>query len=117
MNHKYKTLAKNCYGQLTYCINCKIYHLTFNNIYLEFNENEMVRFKEYILELEADYWQIPNDAFIMNRKFPIKTMQQNLSLIFNKQELRAIKNLITRFNKSNTETLRVYDIDYLFYLN
>ncbi len=118
MCHQHKLLAKNCDGQLTYCENCNIYHLTFNNIYIEFIEKEIIRFKEYILQLEADYWQIPQDKVVMNRKIAIKTLQQNLSLVFNKQELSSLKSLVLQLTKKPMDdTLQVFDIDYLFYLN
>ncbi|TYA71469.1 DUF6686 family protein [Seonamhaeicola marinus] len=117
MCHKYITLAKNCDGQLTYCSSYGVYHLTFNNIYLEFTEKDIIRFKEYIIELEADYWQIPYDRVVMNRKIPIRTLQQNLSLIFSKQELNSLKSLVMQSTKRPFEDLSVFEIDYLFYLN
>jgi len=51
MCHQVKTIAKNCQGQLSYCETCKIYHLTFNNIYIELSEMERVLDIDYTLFL------------------------------------------------------------------
>lgn len=113
----FKTIAKNNFGQLNYCLCCNVYHLTFNNIFLEFNEKEMERFKEYISSVDFEYWDAKYNKVVLNRKIPIQTMQQNLALVFNKQEINALKSLIMQTTKKPFSSLKVLDIDYLFYLN
>lgn len=117
MHHGYVLIAKNKNGQLTFSEDFQIYHLTFNNIHLEFFKKELIRFKEFIIELEIGYAEGCYNRVIMNRKVPIKTMQHNLTLIFNKQELDGLKRLLTQTDKTLLENLKVSDIDYLLYLN
>lgn len=111
------TLSKNCYGKLTYCSTCGTYQLNFNNIYLEFTVREIRSFKNFLNEIEIEYWDTKYDRTIVTRKIPIQTMQQNLSLVFNKQELSALKALVNQDTKKPFETLGVLDIDYIFFLN
>lgn len=52
---KIKVLSKVKSGELYLCCQCEIYHLEFNNIYLELNKKEFKQFKSYILDLEIEY--------------------------------------------------------------
>jgi hypothetical protein len=44
-------------------------------------------------------------------------MQQNLTMMFNKQELQALKDLIFKKTKRAEDSLTVLDIDYTLFLN
>lgn len=117
MCHRVKTIAKNCDGQLSFCTNCQVYHLTFNNIYIEFTPKELVAFRKYVSEIEVDYWEAKYERVVMKRKIPIQTMQQNLSMMFNKQELESLKDLIMQKTQKPFENIALLDIDYIFFLN
>ncbi|MFB1027476.1 MAG: hypothetical protein QMC27_05925 [Flavobacteriaceae bacterium] len=111
------TLAKNYNGQLPYCEDCRVYHFTFNNIYIEFTKKELKLFKKYVSNIEVEYWETKNKTMIIKRKIPIGTMQENLSMIFNKQELKSLKDLIFQNTIRSNEKISVLDIDYTLLLN
>ena len=117
MCHQVKTIAKNSYGQLSVCANCNIYHLTFNNIYIEFTTGEMEAFQKFVGDIDIDYWESKYDQMPVDRKIPIQTMQHNLSMIFNKQELEALKDLILERTEKPFSNIAALDIDYVFFLN
>jgi len=111
------TLAKNYNGQLSYCKDCRVYHFTFNNIYIEFTKKELKLFKKYVSNIEVEYWETKNENMIIKRRIPIGTMQENLSMIFNKQELKSLKDLLFQNTKRFNEKISVLDIDYTLLLN
>ncbi|MFT5892447.1 MAG: hypothetical protein ACI9Y7_002557 [Dokdonia sp.] len=117
MCHKVKTIAKNCDGQLSFCTSCKVYHLTFNNLYIEFTPRELHAFRHYVSGIEVEYWEMKYERMVMKRKIPIQTMQQNLSMMFNKQELVSLKELIMQKTQKPFQNLSLLDIDYTFFLN
>ncbi|GGG39146.1 hypothetical protein GCM10011344_45030 [Dokdonia pacifica] len=117
MCHQVKTIAKNCDGQLSFCENCQVYHLTFNNLYIEFTARELESFKRYVSGIEVEYWEMKYERMVIKRKIPIQTMQQNLSMMFNKQELLSLKDLIMQKTQKPFENLSLLDIDYTFFLN
>jgi hypothetical protein len=108
MCNQVKTISKNCNGQLTFCEDCKVYKLIFNNIFLEFKEKELKSFKSYVATI---------DGIVMKRKIPIGTMQNNLSMVFNKQEIASLKSLLSIAEKKTNLMLSVLDIDYTTFLN
>ncbi|MFT4848139.1 MAG: hypothetical protein ACI83B_000665 [Sediminicola sp.] len=117
MCHQIKTIAKNCNGELTYCENCKVYHLTFNNLYIELTSQNMTSFQKFVNSIEVDYWEMKYEGMPMKRKIPIQTLQQNLSMMFNRQELQSLKDLIFQNTKMADKNLSLLDIDYMLFLN
>ena len=117
MCHKVKTIAKNCDGQLSFCASCNVYHLTFNNIYIEFTPRELDAFREHVFNIDVEYWEMRYERVVIKRKIPIRTMQQNLSMMFNKQELMSLKNLIMQNTQKPFENIGLLDIDCKFFLN
>lgn len=111
------TLSKNCDGQLSYCKICNIYQLVFNNIYIEFFEKEIESFKIFLESIEVKYWETKYDSMVIKRKIPINTLQKNLSLMFNRQELESLKRLISQNTKKPFNILSIVDIDYTCHLN
>jgi len=118
MCNRIKTLSKVKSGELSICCHCKIYHLEFNNIYLELNPDEFEKFKSYILDIEMDYWEQKYATAKVKRKIPIPSMQQNLVLMLKRQEIRELQFLLTTstINPSN-EYLNISNIDYKLILN
>tara|TARA_B100000902_G_C27021891_1_gene770040 strand:+ start:339 stop:692 length:354 start_codon:yes stop_codon:yes gene_type:complete len=112
-----KTLAKNYNGKLSFCENCELYQLIFNNIYIEFSIKEFELFKNFVAPIEVEYWEHKNENLIIKRKISIGTLQENLSLIFCKQELKSLKDLVSRNTKRPYEKISLIDIDYNLLLN
>ncbi|GAA4233716.1 hypothetical protein GCM10022291_11460 [Postechiella marina] len=118
MCNNIKIISKVKSGELSICTQCHIYHLEFNNIYLEFSKKEFKRFKAYILDIEIDYWEHKYALAKVKRKIPIPSMQQNLVLMFKRQEIRELQILLTSTKKDVFNTnLNISDIDYAFILN
>ncbi len=113
-----KTIAKVRSGELSICCQCHIYHLEFNNIYLEFNENEFEQFKNYILNIEMAYWEEKYAYAKVKRKIPIPSLQKNLVLMFKREEINELKTLVANaLNKTKLPWLKIDDIDYSLILN
>ena len=117
MCHRIKIIAKNCNGQLSFCKCCKMYHLTFVNIYIELTPEEMVTLQNYISNLDAEYWEEKYDRIPIERKIVVNTLQSNLAILFNKSELNSFKNLLFTKTKKPYDKLEVLDIDYTLFLN
>lgn len=118
MCNSIKTISKVKSGELSICCQCHIYHLEFNNIYLEFNQKEFEQFRSYILEIEMDYWECKYASAKVKRKIPIPSMQQNLVLMFKREEIRELQMLLTTSSKDIFNSyLNINDIDYKFILN
>ena len=66
---------------------------------------------------ELEYWENKYDAMPIKRKIVVSTMQQNLSLLFNRSELNAFKDLLFQNTKKVNDNLSVLDIDYTLILN
>ncbi len=118
MCHKIKILSKVKSGTLSLCKQCAIYHLEFNNIYFEFSIKELQHFKEYMLTIDLEYWEEKYSCNMIKRKIPIPSTQQNLVLMFNRQEMSELKSLLFFNQKKDTlPMLDIYDIDYTLILN
>jgi len=115
MCEQLKTLSKVKSGELSLCVDCKIYHLEFNNLYFEFDYRQYLQFKEYLKTIDIQFWECKYAQSILKRKIPIPSVQSNLVLLFNRQEIEELKTLFLRRNTENY--LDVDDIDYQFVLN
>jgi len=91
MCNNIKVLSKVSNGELSICRGCNIYHLEFNNIYFEFTRHQYEQFKSYLMGLEAEYWEEKYANANVKRKIPIPSIQENLVLMFNREELQQLK--------------------------
>lgn len=112
-----KILSKIRSGELSMCEQCNIYHLTFNNIYFEFNEKQFYQFRNYISNIDIEYWEKSCSCSSIKRKIPLQTLHQNLVLIFSKQEVIELNTLFAKSTKNKLSILNVDDIDYMLILN
>ncbi|MDO5969278.1 hypothetical protein Q4Q35_05610 [Flavivirga aquimarina] len=113
-----KTISKVKSGELSICLQCNIYRLEFNNIYLEFEQKEFEQFKTYILDLEMGYWEQRYASTKLKRKIPIPSMQHNLVLMFKQEEINELKTLVLNISDDiYTTLLNIKDIDYTLILN
>jgi len=117
MCHNVKTIAKNYYGQLSFCETCEMFHLTFTNIYIELTLKELDAFQHHVATIDIEYWEEKYDSMPIKRKIVINTLQHNLSLLFNRSELAAFKDLLFDNTKKPGCPLRVTEIDYTLFLN
>lgn len=117
MCQRLRKLSKSNSGELLVCEQRLIYHLEFNNMYFEFNENQFDHFKMYVLGIDCQYWECKYACSSFKRKIPIPSMQDNLLLMFSRQEIEELKSLLRFENREAAALLNVDDIDYRFILN
>ena len=111
------TLSKNEDGHLVYCKTCKVRYLYFKNLYLEFTDREFKAFQRYVSEIDVRFWQSCPKRVSLKRKIPIPTMQRNLTLIFNQQELKSLKDIVFEDTAKPNTPVGASEIDYIQILN
>ena len=117
MCHNIKIISKVRNGELSLCMKCNVYHLSFNNLFFEFSTEELNNFKGYIFKLEVDYWEHKYEYSKIKRKIPIPSMQQNLFLMFDRYEIEELKTLFSNQKRGSFTLLNVDNIDYTYVLN
>lgn len=117
MCHKLKTIATVKSGELSICKGCNSYQLIFNNLFFEFNQDDFDAFKNYILNIELDHAGQKYACSKLKRRIPIPSLQKNLFLIFNTQEIKELKTLLTTKTLSIYKLLDINDIDYTLIIN
>lgn len=88
-------ISKNSLGQFSFCTQCKLYNLSFNNVLFEFDKKELFSFQRYINSIDTEYWESAFHTTKVKRKIPIPTVQGNLILVFSKKELGLLKELVS----------------------
>ena len=106
-------IRKNKFGQLSYCRECGIFHLTFSNTLIELSEKELKAFHLVVKEIDVDFWNKHPNSRIVRRNFPINTSQQNLVLFF---DLEALRELVM-ISEKKKDFISFSDIDYDMSLN
>jgi len=114
-NSKIIRRVKN--GELSICHSCKNYTLTFNNIFFQFSKEQLYKFKIYVSQIDVNYWLDYNGCSTQKRKIPIRTSHQNLALMFDIYELKALRILLGIDTDFESDTVEVTDIDYPLILN
>ena len=94
-----------------------MYSLTFNNIFFQFTNEQLKKFKSYVTQIDVDYWLDYNGCSTKKRKVPIPTSHQNLILIFNIHEIQELKILLGIEKNNSIKIVAPEDIDYPLILN
>ena len=114
-NSKIISSVKN--GELAICKGCKNYALTYNNVYFQFDKNQLLQFRKYVANIDVDYWQDYYACTTKKRKIPVTTLHQNLILIFSLEEIEDLKVLLLLKDDNKEEFLNPIEIDYPLILN
>ncbi|OUS02554.1 hypothetical protein A9Q86_03365 [Flavobacteriales bacterium 33_180_T64] len=117
MCHNIRTISIVKSGELSICENCNVYHLEFNNIYFEFTIQQFKQFKDYLDAIEIGFWERKYTCSKMKRKIPIPSIQNNLVLMFNRQEIKELQCLFSLDANSSTKLLLLSEIDYTLIVN
>ena len=117
MCNKTKIISRVKYGELSVCMGCETYSLTFNNVFFQFELEEFIQFKNYISKVYTAYWLTHYANTTQKRKIPIQTYHQNLILIFNIYEFEKLKVLLEIKSNLKKEILSPEDVEYMFILN
>lgn len=81
-------------GILVLLKGCGNYQLTYKNLNLNLTKFEINSFEKYLKNIDINYWEKEYENSIYERKIPIPTLQSNLMLLINRQELHELINLI-----------------------
>jgi len=55
MCKKAKVITLNYRGQLSFCEKCKMYHLIFNNLYIDLTPSELISFQNIVEDIDSEY--------------------------------------------------------------
>lgn len=94
----------NC-GLVFRCNQCKKIHIEFNNINLNFTEDEYERFSDYIHHLDGQYWEEMNVDSLFRRKIRIPINATPICLMLTVDELSALCKLLENTSVSAEEEL------------
>ena len=114
-NSKIISSVKN--GELSICKGCKNYALTYNNIFFQFTGEQLQKFKNYVSQIDVDYWLDHNGCSTQKRKVPIPTSHENLILIFDVYEIKELRILLGIDKNNPMKIVEPADIDYPLILN
>ncbi|MCG1036930.1 hypothetical protein KI686_11030 [Polaribacter sp. DS7-9] len=89
----------------------------YNNIFFQFNKEQLHQFKEYLTKIDIEYWLTFNSSTTQKRKIPIATFHKNLILIFNYHEIEELKILLGIIKVKLKPIINTADIDYTLILN
>lgn len=79
---------------------CGNYQLTFNNLNFSLTEEELIAFKEYLKQINIEYWEKEYEHSIYKKKIPIPTLQSNFIILVNRFELYELL-LLLNIDTSN----------------
>ena len=85
---------------------CGNYQLTFNNLNFSLTEEELIAFKEYLKQINIEYWEKEYEHSIYKKKIPIPTLQSNFIILVNRFELYE---LLLLLNIDNTNEILGYN--------
>lgn len=117
MCHKTKIISRVKHGELTLCEGCKNYNLTFNNLFFQFEKNQLLQFREYVSKIDVDYWLEYSFHTTQRKKIPVQTFHENLILVFDLFEINELKKLLGIYKGDENALLATEEIDYTVVLN
>ncbi len=117
MCEKSKILSRVKNGELSICYSCNNYNLVFNNIFFQFNKEQLNKFRKYISKIEISYWLNFDSCSSQRRKIPVETFHQNLILIFDFYEIEELKVLLGINQRNSFDLLAISEVDYNLILN
>ena len=111
-----KLLSQTMNGQLTYCSTRNSYYLEFGTIFLTFTSEELQRFRNYIWNIDYQYYLQKNKDSFNRRKLLLQVCKPNTMFGVYENEFLELKNLLTL--KQNSEKFIVEEFyDYHITLN
>lgn len=81
-------------GVITYCEQCKVYHVEFGNLFFRFAEEGFDYFRNYIASLNGKASEKANKHMTSNRKIFIRLPTENIYFCVYQSELEELKSLV-----------------------
>lgn len=88
-------------GMLILLKGCENYQLTFKNLNFNLSEKELITFKNYLKNVNIDYWEKEYEHSIYDKKIPIPTLQTNFIILINRFELYELTLLLNIGDKND----------------
>ncbi|HXK80753.1 MAG TPA: hypothetical protein PLO05_01185 [Bacteroidales bacterium] len=85
----------------------------FKNVSWRFKKIQLIRFKNYIFGINAEYLEDINKNSILKRKIVIPVSITNISILLNLNEWKELKDLLGGFNMLMFDPNDIYDSIYL----
>ena len=117
MCQKSRIISRVKNGEISICNCCKNYNLIFNNIFFQFDKDQLYKFKEYVSKIDVNYWLNYCASTTQKRKIPVPTFHQNLVLVFDTYEIEELKTLLGINKHKRNVDLFAADIDYALIFN
>ena len=103
-------------GILLFCYHSEMYQLLFKNINFNLTLNELECFSKYISTIDEQYWLLEYRNSIYNKHIPIPSLQENLILLLDLNDLFELRELLNYQSKS-IKFLSFREIDYKVMMN
>jgi hypothetical protein len=113
-NH-FKYLTKSRNGFLVYCTKLKNYQLSYKNLNFNLSPEELKSLFVYLKTIDCDYWEKEYENSIYQKKIPIPTLQTNLMILLERQEVFEL--IVLLDVTISKEYLSISEIDYPIHLN
>ena len=110
-----KFLNTSLNGNLIKCTRSENFQLSYKNLTFSLTPFELESFKTYLSKIDASYWEKEYENSIYEKKIPIPTLQTNLMLLIDRNELYELLDLLNL--KKGKIYLSVEDIKYPLILN
>ncbi len=106
-----KIIHQSKNGIITYCDKSNIFQVLYNNLCFELFEWELEALKEYLFNLDTDYWENQLKCTATHRKIPLSVGTKHFIILLSKMELKEFKALLT-LKAEEVDLIAYRDIDY-----
>ena len=89
-------------GQLVYMKNEDRYQLSYKNLNFSLSHLELDTLYNYLICIDAEYWEEEYKNSIYKRKIPIPTIQKNFIILLDQFELIELQYLLSIVIKADT---------------
>ena len=109
MCQKIKYLNQTQNGLLIRCSHSENYQLSFKNLNFNLTPIELESFRDFLLKIDAAYWEKEYENSIFEKKIPIPTLQTNFIILIDRYELGELieDRKSTRLNSSHSDRSRM----------
>ena len=110
----FRIIQKTTNGLLLFCPTGKCFQLSFNNLFFNLNSHELNGFIDFIEKIDFKYWEHEYKNSVYQKKIPIPTIQSNLMIMLDRNELLELKILLKIFKENhilNSDEIN-YDLNY-----
>ena len=111
----FRIIQKTTNGLLLFCPKGNCFQLSFNNFFFNLSSYELNGFINFIENIDYNYWEQEYRNSVYQKKIPIPTLQSNLMIMLDKNELLELKILLKIFKENHI--LNANEINYTMSIN